>query len=63
MRDVSTLVSNEGISMSSAHISTSNSLAVFDLVMEVTDIGQLSRTLNRLEALPNVLEARRISPG
>jgi nitrate reductase NapAB chaperone NapD len=49
--------------MSSAHISTSNSLAVFDLVMEVTDIGQLSRTLNRLEALPNVLEARRISPG
>jgi len=49
--------------MSSANISTSNSLAVFDLVMEVTDIGQLSRILSRLEALPNVLEARRISPG
>jgi GTP pyrophosphokinase len=63
MRDVSTMVSNEGISMSSANISTSNSLAVFDLVMEVTDIGQLSRILSRLEALPNVLEARRISPG
>jgi len=57
------MVSNEGISMSSANISTSNSLAVFDLVMEVTDIGQLSRILSRLEALPNVLEARRISPG
>jgi hypothetical protein len=31
--------------------------------MEITDISQLSRILNRLEALPNVLEARRVSPG
>lgn len=63
MRDVSTLVSNEGIGMTSIHVSTNNSLAVFELVMEVTDLSQLSRILNRLEALPNVLEARRVSPG
>jgi GTP pyrophosphokinase len=63
MRDVSTLVSNEGISMSSVHLSTKNSLAIFDLVMLITDIGQLSRVLNRLEALPNILEARRLRPG
>jgi guanosine-3',5'-bis(diphosphate) 3'-pyrophosphohydrolase len=63
MRDVSTLVSNEGINMSSIHVSTKNSLATFDLVMGVTDISQLSRVLNRLEALPNVLEARRMRPG
>jgi len=63
MRDVSTLVSNEGISMSSVHLSTKNSLAIFDLVMRITDIGQLSRVLNRLEALPNILEARRLRPG
>ncbi len=63
MRDVSTLVSNEGINMSSIHVSTKNSLATFDLVMGVTDISQLSRVLNRLEALPNVLEARRLRPG
>jgi guanosine-3',5'-bis(diphosphate) 3'-pyrophosphohydrolase len=63
MRDVSTLVSNEGINMSSIQVSTKNSLATFDLVMGVTDISQLSRVLNRLEALPNVLEARRLRPG
>ncbi len=63
MRDVSTLVANEGISMSSIHVSTTESLAIFDLVMGVTDITQLSRVLNRLEALPNVLEARRVRPG
>lgn len=63
MRDVSTLVSNEGISMSSIHVSTVDSLAIFDLIMGITDLSQLSRVLNRLEALPNVLEARRIQPG
>jgi GTP pyrophosphokinase len=63
MRDVSTLVANEGISMSSIHVSTKSSLAIFDLVMGITDIHQLSRILNRLEALPNVLEARRLQPG
>jgi GTP pyrophosphokinase len=63
MRDVSTLVANEGISMSSIHVSTKSSLAIFDLVMGVTDLNQLSRVLNRLEALPNVLEARRLQPG
>ncbi|MCH7589092.1 MAG: bifunctional (p)ppGpp synthetase/guanosine-3',5'-bis(diphosphate) 3'-pyrophosphohydrolase [Chloroflexi bacterium] len=63
MRDVSTLVSNEGINMSSINVSTKNSLAIFDLVMGVTDISHLSRVLTRLEALPNVLEARRLRPG
>jgi guanosine-3',5'-bis(diphosphate) 3'-pyrophosphohydrolase len=63
MRDVSTLVSNEQISMSSIQVSTKNSLAIFDLVMLITDVSQLSRILNRLEALPNVLEARRLRPG
>jgi GTP pyrophosphokinase len=63
MRDVSTLVTNEGISMSSIHVSTEESLAIFELVMGITDLSQLSRVLNRLEALPNVLEARRVQAG
>ena len=63
MRDVSTLVTNEGINMTSIHVSTTESLAIFDLVMGITDLPQLSRLLNRLEALPNVLEARRVQPG
>jgi guanosine-3',5'-bis(diphosphate) 3'-pyrophosphohydrolase len=63
MRDVSTLVNNEGISMTSVNAATKNSLATVDLVMGITDLSQLSRVLNRLEALPNVLEARRLRPG
>jgi GTP pyrophosphokinase len=63
MRDVSTLVANEGINMPSVHVSTQNSLAIFDLVMGISNLAQLSRVLNRLEALPNVLEARRVRPG
>ncbi len=63
MRDVSTLVSNEGINMPSVNVSTKNSLAVFNLELGITDISQLSRVLNRLEALPNVLEACRVKPG
>jgi GTP pyrophosphokinase len=63
MRDVSTLVTDEGINMTSVNVSTNNSLAIFDMVMEVSNISELSRVLNRLEALPNVLEARRVSAG
>ncbi len=63
MRDISTLLANEAISMSSIHVSTKNSLAIFDLVLQVTDIVQLSRVLNRMEALQNVLEARRYRAG
>jgi GTP pyrophosphokinase len=63
MKDVSTLVANEGISMTSINVSTKNNLAIFDLVMGIRDVSQLSRILNRLEALPNVLEARRLRPG
>jgi hypothetical protein len=29
----------------------------------VRDIGQLSRVLDRLENLPNVMEAQRVRPG
>jgi GTP pyrophosphokinase len=63
MRDVSSLVANEGINMPSINATTKNSLAVLNLELGVTDISQLSRVLNRLEALPNVLEACRVRPG
>ncbi len=63
MRDVSTLLTNEGINMPSVNASTKDSLAVLNLELGITDIPQLSRVLNRLEALPNVLEACRVKPG
>lgn len=63
MKDVSTLISDEGINMSSVNVDTHENLAVFDLVLEVRDVVQLSRVLDRLEKLSNVTEALRIPPG
>jgi GTP pyrophosphokinase len=63
MKDVSTLIADEGVNMAKVKVETNRNLAVFDLVLEVRDIVQLSRILTRLENLPNVMEARRVRPG
>jgi GTP pyrophosphokinase len=63
MKDVSTLIADEGVNMPTAKVETHRNLAVFDIVLEVHDILQLSRLLDRLENLPNVMEAQRIRPG
>lgn len=63
MKDVSTLITDEGINMSSINVETSHNLAIFDLKLEVHDIAELSRVLDRLENLPNVIEAKRVRPG
>lgn len=63
MRDVSTLIAEEGVNMPKVKVETTKNLAIFDLVLEVKDIVQLSRILNRLENLPNVMEAKREKPG
>lgn len=63
MRDVSTLIAEEGVNMPKVKVETTKNRAIFDLVLEVRDIVQLSRVLNRLENLPNVIEAKRIKPG
>ncbi len=63
MKDVSTLISDEGINITRVNVDTARNMAVFDLTLEVRDILQLSRVLDRLENLPNVLEAQRVRPG
>lgn len=63
MKDVSTLIADEGVNMPSVKVDTHRNLAVFDLVLEVRDIPHLSRILDRLENLPNILEAQRVQPG
>jgi guanosine-3',5'-bis(diphosphate) 3'-pyrophosphohydrolase len=63
MRDVSTVVSEEHINMTSLNVSTKNSLATFQVTMEISDVEVLSRVLARIEQLPNVIEARRWKAG
>jgi GTP pyrophosphokinase len=64
LRDISTLLAEEDVTMSKARVDVNRSnLAVFDLLLQVRDVRHLSRILDRLERLSNVIEARRIRPG
>jgi GTP pyrophosphokinase len=64
MKDVSSLITDEGINMVKVNVDVNKkNLAVFDLVLEVRDLAQLSKILDRLENLANVLEAQRVRPG
>lgn len=63
MKDVSTLITDEGINMTGVNVDVYQNLATFDITLEVKDIAELSRVLDRLENLANVLEAQRIRPG
>jgi len=67
LRDVTNLVSNEGINMGSVQVGVNQTskynMADFQLILEVRDVEQLTRVLTRIETLPNVLEAQRVRPG
>ena len=63
MRDVSTLIAEEGINMGKVNVEVNNNLAIFDMILEVRDLTQLSKVIDRLENLANVLEAQRVKPG
>ncbi|MEA3351593.1 MAG: TGS domain-containing protein, partial [Chloroflexota bacterium] len=64
IRDVSTLLDEEGANTSKANVYIdSQNMAIFDMLLDVRDIGHLSRILDRVERLPNVVGARRTRPG
>ena len=63
MKDVATLIADEGINMTGINVDVNRNLAVLDLTLEVPDIAKLSRVLDRLENLPNVMAAQRVRPG
>jgi GTP pyrophosphokinase len=64
LRDISTLLAEEDVTMSKASVDVNRSnIAIFDLLIQVKDVGHLSRILDRLERLSNVIEARRVRPG
>ena len=63
MKDVSTVVAEEHINMTAISVATKNSLATFEVTMEIADTEVLARVLARIEQLPNVIEARRWKAG
>ncbi len=63
MNDISMIISNEEVNLLDIDLKVTHNLASIHMVVEVSDINQLSRVLTRIENLPNVLEAHRTNPG
>jgi RelA/SpoT family (p)ppGpp synthetase len=59
LRDVATVVAGENVSMSSVHVTTSKNLATFLATLEIAGTAQLSKVMDRIERLPNVIEVKR----
>ncbi|MBN1287197.1 MAG: bifunctional (p)ppGpp synthetase/guanosine-3',5'-bis(diphosphate) 3'-pyrophosphohydrolase [Anaerolineae bacterium] len=59
MRDISTIVTAEGVNMAVLTMETHNNIATFHGTMEITSVDQLIRMLTKIEFLPNVREAHR----
>ncbi len=64
LRDVSTIVADEKVNVTQVTVPTvEKNIANMLLTLRVTDLAQLTRVLNRIEQLPNVLDVRRWKPG
>ena len=61
--DITYILSNAGVNIIDAKVQVRRGVADIHLVIEVSDIKELSRLLSRIENLPNVLEAQRHNPG
>ena len=61
--DISHILSAESINMIDVKVNVGKGIADIYLVIEVSDINQLSRLLTRIESIPNVLEAQRRKSG
>lgn len=62
LRDISEIVAGENVSMSSTNAMTSKDRnAIITATLEITSADQLTRILNKIERLHNVIEARRLT--
>ncbi len=61
MLDISTVMADEKINMTSVNVSTRQNIATFHLTIEVNSREQLSRILTRMEMIRTVSEVRRRS--
>lgn len=63
MGDISNILNDENINLKDIKLNVTHNLASIVLIVEISDIVQLSRVLTRIESLPNVMEAHRLKPG
>jgi GTP pyrophosphokinase len=63
LRDISTVVADEKVNMTKVSVQTRHNKAVVQLIMEIANFQQLTRILNKMEHIQNVIEARRGKSG
>ncbi len=61
--DVSNMLTDENINITNVSVNMADSIANLRITIEVRDITQLSRILNRIDSLPNIIEVHRVKPG
>ncbi len=59
MLDISTVMADEKVNMSSVNVAVRQNIATLNLTIEISDMQKLTRILTRLENIPSVTEARR----
>ena len=63
INDITNLLVGESVNLENINVKTQHNFVNIEIVLDVQDISQLSRVLNKIEALPNVVEAYRKKPG
>jgi GTP pyrophosphokinase len=61
LRDISTLIADERINITSVEVATRHQIATLYISLELADNRQLARILSRIETIPSVFEARRLN--
>lgn len=61
MKDISTVIAEERVNMSEVNVNVRNTIAAFQLTLELTDFQHLTRILARISGVAGVTEVRRYS--
>ena len=59
LRDVAAVVAAENVSMSAVNVNVNKNLATFVATLEIAGTAQLSKVMDRIERLPNVIDVKR----
>lgn len=59
MRDITTVIADDQVNITSVNVSTRQDIATLQLTLEIASAKQLGRILSRLEYIDNVVEVRR----
>ena len=63
LREISTIIADQRVNIASIDVSTRQHIATLNLQLEISSNQQLTRILNLIDLVPNVVEARRRNTG